>query len=374
MTLWIVFGALTIVTLLLLLKPFWWNSKSGNEDTTGFDAEVYRDQLSELERDGERGLIDETEKVSARNEISRRLLAATAKAELAVNESQISNKTGNIIAIMTVFAVVGLSGYVYREIGKPNLPDVPQQQRIDEAAAKQDMPALVLKVQKFLQKNPGDVRGWKVLAPALKRMNRHNEAANAYAKIMQLDKPTPALLTDYAESLLLGNNGELTDRVKVALTTAMKMDPKFTKAGFYWAAALQQDGQYDASLKVWRGLMENNPKDLQLQMFAQRQIVAIKNQKGKMPALNKDQREAAANMTAKERQEMIGSMVDRLADKLKENGKDLDGWLRLIRARLVLGDKAGALKSLNAAKPNFENDQEALAKLASMKDQLDKAK
>ncbi len=374
MTLWIVFGALTIVTLLLLLKPFWWNSKSGNEDTTGFDAEVYRDQLSELERDGERGLIDETEKVSARNEISRRLLAATAKAELAVNESQISNKTGNIIAIMTVFAVVGLSGYVYREIGKPNLPDVPQQQRIDEAAAKQDMPALVLKVQKFLQKNPGDVRGWKVLAPALKRMNRHNEAANAYAKIMQLDKPTPALLTDYAESLLLGNNGELTDRVKVALTTAMKMDPKFTKAGFYWAAALQQDGQYDASLKVWRGLMESNPKDLQLQMFAQRQIVAIKNQKGKMPALNKDQREAAANMTAKERQEMIGSMVDRLADKLKENGKDLDGWLRLIRARLVLGDKAGALKSLNAAKPNFENDQEALAKLASMKDQLDKAK
>ncbi len=374
MTLWIVFGALTIVTLLLLLRPFWWSSKSGNEYATGFDAEVYRDQLSELERDGERGLIDESEKSSARNEISRRLLVATEKAEQAVNESKISNKTGNMIAIMTVFAVTGLSGYVYYEIGKPNLPDVPQQQRIDEAAAKQDMPALVLKVQKFLQKNPDDVRGWKVLAPALKRMNRHNEAADAYAKIMRLDKPTPALLTDYAESLLLGNNGELTDRVKVALTTAMKMDPKFTKAGFYWAAALQQDGQYDASLKVWRGLMESNPKDLQLQMFAQRQIVAIKNQKGKMPALNKDQREAAANMTAQERQEMISSMVDRLADKLKENGKDLDGWLRLIRARLVLGDKAGALKSLNAAKPNFENDQEALAKLASMKDQLDKAK
>ena len=205
-------------------------------------------------------------------------------------------------------------------------------------------------------------------------MKRYDDAAQAYARIMQLEKPTPTLLTDYAESLLLGNKGELTDRVKVALQTAMKMDPKFTKAGFYWAAALQQDGQYDESLKVWRQLMSDHPKDLKLQMFAQRQIAAIKNQKGKMPALDKDQRQAAANMTAKDRQAMIKSMVNRLAGKLKENGKDLDGWLRLIRARMVLGDKPAALKALEQAKSNFTNDQAALKKLADVQAQLNKAK
>ncbi len=374
MTLWIVFGVLTIVTLLAVLRPFWWSSKAATDDLTGFDVEVYRDQLNELERDGERGLINDAEKAAAHNEISRRLLAATAKAEKAANESQISKKTSNAIAGLTAIGVLGLSGYIYSQMGQPNLPDVPQQQRIENAAKNQDMPALILKVQQFLQKNPNDIRGWKVLAPALKRMKKYDEAAKAYARIMQLEKPTPTLLTDYAESLLLGNKGELTERVKVALQTAMKMDPKFTKAGFYWAAALQQDGQYDESLKVWRQLMTDNPKDIKLQMFAQRQIAAIKNQKGKMPALDKDQRQAAANMTAKDRQEMIRSMVDRLAGKLKENGKDLDGWLRLIRARMVLGDKKAALGALEQARSNFTDDQAALAKLKEVQEQLNKAK
>ena len=39
---------------------------------------------------------------------------------------------------------------------------------------------------------------------------------------------------------------------------------------------------------------------------------------------------------------MIGGMVDRLAARLKQNGDDVDGWLRLVRAYMVLGqiDKA----------------------------------
>jgi cytochrome c-type biogenesis protein CcmH len=47
-------------------------------------------------------------------------------------------------------------------------------------------------------------------------------------------------------------------------------------------------------------------------------------------------------MTAAQRSEMIGGMVDRLAARLKQNGDDVDGWLRLVRAYMVLGqlDKA----------------------------------
>jgi cytochrome c-type biogenesis protein CcmH len=53
---------------------------------------------------------------------------------------------------------------------------------------------------------------------------------------------------------------------------------------------------------------------------------------------------AASTMSEGERTEMVRGMVARLADRLKLDGNDAEGWLRLLRAYMVLGerDKANA--------------------------------
>jgi cytochrome c-type biogenesis protein CcmH len=48
---------------------------------------------------------------------------------------------------------------------------------------------------------------------------------------------------------------------------------------------------------------------------------------------------AAAEMPAEQRQAMIHGMVERLAARLKTDGADVDGWLRLMRAYMVLGER-----------------------------------
>jgi len=84
----------------------------------------------------------------------------------------------------------------------------------------------------------------------------------------------------------------------------------------------------------------------------------------------KRQRDAAAGMSPQERQAMIASMVERLATRLKENGSDLGGWQRLIRARMVLGQKDAAVAALKTAKDSFKNDEQALARLAQLSNEL----
>ncbi len=366
MALWIIFSALTIVALIWVMYPFLRSSKQAARELN-FESAVYRDQLQELERDAERGLISEKEKESALNEVSRRLLGAQTSHEQAPAAITIRTRSSNVIALVSVVAVAGVAGMLYKKVGRPELPDQPQEQRIANAAKSGDTAALLLQVQRFLEKNPKDIRGWRVLAPALKRAGRYKEAADAYAKMMQLDRMTPPILVDYAESLMMANQGLPTDQIKRALTTALKMDSKYAKARFYWAMALQQDGKRDEALKEWRLILEQNPKNLQLQMAVQRQIAALEpagnTDDAKMPTLDKSQREAAANMTPKERQEMIRSMVERLADRLKENGKDLNGWQRLIRARMMLGEKDAAAMALKTAQANFKDNKEALARL-----------
>jgi cytochrome c-type biogenesis protein CcmH len=40
---------------------------------------------------------------------------------------------------------------------------------------------------------------------------------------------------------------------------------------------------------------------------------------------------------------MIRTMVERLAQRLTQDGSDVEGWLRLIRAYVVLGERDKAL-------------------------------
>ena len=60
---------------------------------------------------------------------------------------------------------------------------------------------------------------------------------------------------------------------------------------------------------------------------------------------------------------MIRGMVDRLASRLKENGADLDGWLRLIRSYAVLNEPGKAQEAAASARKQFAADPEALKKI-----------
>ena len=78
---WIVFAAMTAAVIGALLWPVV-KSKPAESvaERNAYDRAVFRDQLAELDRDVERGTIGQAEADAARNEISRRLIAAAAGA------------------------------------------------------------------------------------------------------------------------------------------------------------------------------------------------------------------------------------------------------------------------------------------------------
>jgi cytochrome c-type biogenesis protein CcmH len=66
---------------------------------------------------------------------------------------------------------------------------------------------------------------------------------------------------------------------------------------------------------------------------------------------------------------MIRGMVDRLATRLHENGSDLEGWLRLLRAYKVMGEHDKAKAAAAEARTALTNEPEKLRRLdAAIKD------
>ena len=60
---------------------------------------------------------------------------------------------------------------------------------------------------------------------------------------------------------------------------------------------------------------------------------------------------------------MIRGMVARLADRLKQDGNDVEGWLRLLRAYMVLGERDKAQAAAGDARKALASDPDKLRQI-----------
>lgn len=79
-------GILTLASLAILVYPLLKKSNA-SANRADYDMNVYRDQLAEVDKDVQRGMLDESQAVSARTEIQHRMLNASEQ-----NESMSSSK------------------------------------------------------------------------------------------------------------------------------------------------------------------------------------------------------------------------------------------------------------------------------------------
>ena len=363
MILWLAMAGLTAAVMAALVWPMMRRTPEA-ASRAQFDAAVYRDQLAELERDAARGIIGPVEADAARNEVSRRILGTlggdSAKAE---GPAMAPGRSALLASLLVPLVAIP----VYLWAGSPKLPDLPLQARLDNAVESNDLDALVARVESHLAKSPGDVSGWQVLAPVYRRMERYGDAANAYARILSLGPPTADLFADYAEMQVYANQGLVTTAAVEPLREALKLDPRNPKARFFMALADKQAGKTAEAIAEWKALLADAPPDAGWRSLVQNEIAAIEKP---APGPTQEEMAAAQEMTPADRQTMIRGMVDGLEARLRSDGKDIDGWRRLINARMVLGERDKAKASLDQARVAMKETPGALTALDALAKQL----
>lgn len=371
MLLWITFALLTGIALIALLRPL---GRAGSAPDAAarpdYDMAVYRDQLAEIAREREEGTIGDSEAEAARNEIARRMLAADAAARGGKPRSGGASAAykAAVVAAMVAVPAVALGGYLW--LGRPGMPDVPHAARMATALERQDFGALVYKVERHLASNPEDVRGWRVLAPAYRRLGRLDDAANAYGRIVALSPPDAGALSDYGTALVEANDGLVTAEARKAFSGALAIEPGQARARYYMGLAAMQDGREDEALTLWRALLADAPAEAPWRGVVEQRIASLQTGEARMPQPDGEAAKAIMEADPEARQAMIEGMVDRLARRLEENGDDLEGWLRLARARSVLGDREAAADALDRAAERFAGDETASARIETMRAEL----
>ena len=359
MTLGLALGLLTAATLGLLLRPLL-KGAAENRPRADYDAEVYRDQLAELDRDIARGLVDPDQADAARAEIARRLLAADAASQAEDAKTTATPGRTKAAALVLAIALPVGAGALYYALGSPNLPDQPFASRErdgpDKAmVARLETAAKAIEVQ--LKKTPKDTALLSRLGRIQFILNRYAEAAATYGKALALKPDSVAFAASQGEALVFANRRVVNDAARTLFERALKGDARDVRARFYLALGKAQTGDRDGALRDWLALeaetrpgtpwrkqltrfIETTAKEAGLNAAALAKLreKARKTVQAAGRGPSREDMARAKRMSPAERTAMIRGMVEGLAARLKENPDDLAGWRRLGRSYLVLRD------------------------------------
>jgi len=365
MALWFPLALMTAAAVFIVLWPL---GRARLAPASGSDLAVYRDQMRELERDRSAGLIGAAEADAARVEIARRLLtAADAQSALSASPAPWRRRFTAVAALVALpMGAVAL----YLALGFPGLPDQPLAARAI-GPENRSTAALVAQVEDRLERNPQDGRGWEVIGPVYMRLGRFDDAVKARRNAVRLLGATPTREGDLGEALVAAANGVVTAEAKAAFDRALALDARDPRAKFFAGLAAQQDGKNAEAAAIWNDLLAHAPADAPWANVVRQSLARLENT-GPQPAApgpSAGDVAAAADMSPEARIQMVRGMVERLAERLTRDGSDVDGWVRLVRAYLVLGEHERARGAAADARRALAGDADKLRRLeASLAD------
>jgi cytochrome c-type biogenesis protein CcmH len=374
MLFWVLCAVLTAAALYVVTRPLSASAISSAlaEQEAQSELSVYRQQLQEIESDRARGVLLDSEADSARVEIQRRMLARAEEAA-AEGAGEVCTRKGSarVAFAGAAICVPLLSLALYLSFGSPGLPSQPHAQRSAIPIENATIAGLVAQVEARLQAHPEDGRGWDVIAPVYLRQGRFIDAARAYQRAIRLLGESPARLAGLGEAAVFANNGIVTEEARRAFERLIALEPKRPEARFWLALAKEQDGDLKTALTEYRTLLAEAPIDAPWRAAVEERIAAVASRvtaegRASAPGPTAEDAAAAEKLSPAERAAMIDQMVERLANRLQENGRDLAGWQRLLRAYAVLGQREKAAVALAQARKAFAGDSASLATLEEL--------
>lgn len=254
-------AALTLVALVLLLRP-WWRSAGKQRDTTRVGAEpsledfpaklntaIHRDRLDELKRDHANGLISAVDYAQAREELQRQLLddAPVAVADTAIVSAG-RRWDGWLLAVLLPAAAIGL----YALLGTPGALLSSAERN---AQAVDTINGMIVRLEKKMVQEPDNTEGWVMLARAYKVMGRWDDAERAFTRAAPVVEKNATLLTEFAD-VLLQKTDSFAGRPHELIAQALRLESDNGKALLLAGAEAFAEKNYAAAADYWERLLK----------------------------------------------------------------------------------------------------------------------
>lgn len=264
-TFWLLAAALIAAATARLLWPLLRRSALPDPGTPerSLLVELYHDQLRELDADLRGGTLTAARHAEARDELGRRLLDDAAGAATATDRAG----TSPLLAALLLALLPSAAILLYLHLGNPvalwRADDLPDASGSEHQLSGAQVEGMVNQLAQRLRESPGDAQGWAMLARSYSVLERHADAAAAYARAVELAPDVAALRSDYADVLASLNGGSLEGPPLAQVRQALVLDPDDAKGLALAASAAAERGDKQAAIGYWEHLYRLLPADSQ---------------------------------------------------------------------------------------------------------------
>jgi cytochrome c-type biogenesis protein CcmH len=223
-------------------------------------------------------------------------------------------------------------------------------------------------------------KDWRVVGWAYAESGNAAEAASAYRKAAAIEPDNAENWSSLGEALQSASRSVVPEAA-AAFRKALELDPRDPRARYFLAVQKDLGGDPKGAVEDWLALLKDSPPGAPWEADLRRTIEqsAAKNRidlAGRIPAPGatgtstagipgptREQLAAASSIPPGEQEAMVRQMVERLEGRLKAEPKDEEGWIRLMRSRMVLGQGDRAAAALRSGLSALKGDGTAEARL-----------
>ena len=255
---WLLASLMILAALLLVVPPLMRDRTSGRDSMDETNVALYRERLTELERERDRGEVDAERYSALREDIERGLLADVGRRE-APRMAARPPPYWMAVAVAVLVPVCGLAFYLW--LGTPHglHPRSASPESVAGAEPTQSVEAMVESLAARLANDPANAEGWLLLARSQVVLERLVEALAAFERAHALLGDDPSLLADWAEAEAGVAGNRFSPGVLSRLDRALALDPDHEKALWLGGFAAAQNGDTGTAVARWERLLARQP-------------------------------------------------------------------------------------------------------------------
>lgn len=253
----------------------------------------------------------------------------------------------------------------------------------------------IAELEARMQQNPDNPDGWRMLGWSYFETGNLERSAAAYRRATEVEPGNAENWSSLGEALQSGTT-EVSTAAEAAFRRALEIDSADPRARYFLALQKDLRGQHEAAIGDWIALLRDTPAGAPWEGDLRRTITETAQKQGinvagrlpdpspatpatasagpaagqAIPGPTAEQMAAAASLPAAQQDQMVRGMVDGLASRLKGNPRDATGWIRLMRARMVLGETDAASAALRSGLAAFRDDRATQAQLTQAAEEL----
>lgn len=241
------------LVLLLLLRPYIFPANSKATSRRQMNAVIYKEELEKLEFEHAAGIITSADYEISHAEMRQRLFQDTVEED----DREVAGSSKKTAIGLCIFIVL-LSSALYFSLG-----DVVRtaQKNSERPVTQEGVEKMVAEFAIKMEKDPGNLKGWAMLARSYRILGRNEDAAKAYARAGNFIDSDPQLLADYADVLATNANGSFAGKPLQLINQALKLDPNNLMALWLSGTASYNSGNYKAAVQTWEKLAQQIPAD-----------------------------------------------------------------------------------------------------------------